>query len=784
MRLFLFTALVVTICISACATKPLPPVAIKIPDHSISYLKEVKPLLEKRCTVCHSCYNSPCQLKLDSFEGIDRGATKRAIYNSSRLKTMDPTRLFIDAGSTEEWRKKEFFSVTTNTAGEGFNDSIMIQLLSHKMKNPKSRGEYKPEAEDLKCSANGSEVADYLEKHPNNGMPFGFPPLKEDEFNTVAGWLYQGAKGPTAAEQKMLETPKPADQVEIDRWEKFFNIPDPKYAMTARYIYEHLFLAHIRFGSNTNDFYEFVRSKTPSGQAIDIIPTVRPFDDPETDQFYYRFRKIHSTIVQKTHMVYQLDDARMKRYNELFIEPQWLQNPHFITFDSRIASNPFVVFEQIPPKSRYQFLLDSSQYMVMTFIHGPVCKGQIALNVIEEQFWVMFMDPDHDISVRFPGFLRLNADKLSMPIEKGSDMGIISAIKNVHKEKAIDFYKNRQEYNSAINYSGLGYDSIWKGNRAEDAPLLTVYRHFNNASVHKGALGNLPKTAWVIDYPLFERIYYALVAGFDIYGTAGHQLALRLYMDRIRIEGESYFLDFMPQEKRTEMMASWYLNTKLEKITYYPSPHPSAISFATADPKREFIETVIGKHLKKESGIIIDRLNYMKAGESYPDVPSTFNSDDDYMRGFRAITKPGTRFVSVVNNTNANLAYMRVRLNEGKDVVATLIVKRWHDNVAYLFGEGDRLDPEKDSAELVTGMIGSYPNMIFDVRQDDIPDFLKLVAGFDGSDEQYARLTKYAINRSDDRFWETYDWFQKRFLEDEPINGGLLDLNRYYLNAM
>lgn len=56
----------------------------------------------------------------------------------------------------------------------------------------------------------------------------------------------------------------------------------------------------------------------------------------------------------------------------------------------------------------------------------------------------------------------------------------------------------------------------------------------------------MPKTLWVIDYPLFERIYYALVAGFDVYGNGGHQLAVRLYMDGLRIEGESYFLDFLP----------------------------------------------------------------------------------------------------------------------------------------------------------------------------------------------------------------------------------------------
>ena len=78
-----------------------------------------------------------------------------------------------------------------------------------------------------------------------------------------------------------------------------------------------------------------------------------------------------------------------------------------------------------------------------------------------------------------------------------------------------------------------------------DAPLLTVYRHFDSASVDKGLSGALPRTMWGIDYPLLERIYHALVAGFDVYGTLGYQLAVRLYMDGLRIEGESYFLGVM-----------------------------------------------------------------------------------------------------------------------------------------------------------------------------------------------------------------------------------------------
>ena len=152
--------------LAGCATRPLPPVAVRPPSRTIHYLSEVKPLLERRCTVCHSCYNSPCQLKLDSFEGVDRGATKKAVYDAARLSTMEPTRLFTDAQTTAAWRAKGFSSVTGNTAGEGFNDSLMLQLLDHKMKNPKSSGSYRPEADDLTCSESRSELAGFLEKHP------------------------------------------------------------------------------------------------------------------------------------------------------------------------------------------------------------------------------------------------------------------------------------------------------------------------------------------------------------------------------------------------------------------------------------------------------------------------------------------------------------------------------------------------------------------------------------------------------------------------------------------
>lgn len=756
---------------------------MKIPTRTIDYQKEVKPLLDKRCTVCHSCYNSPCQLKLDSFEGADRGATKRAIYNSTRLSSMEPTRLFTDAQSTAQWRKKKFFSVTNSTVSNGLNDSIMIQLLSHKIKNPKSVGEYRSESEDLTCSENANELGGYLEKHPNNGMPFGFPPLKQDEFDIVAGWLVQGAKGPDAARQAELTTPKTSDALAVQQWEGFLNLDDAKHAVTARYLYEHLFLAHLKFGTPTNEFYELVRSKTPPDQPLDLIATVRPYDDPGTRRVYYRFRKIHSTIVFKTHMVFTLDDAQLKRFNELFIQPEWLQPPHVMGYDTKMSANPFVAFEQIPPRSRYQFLLDNAQYAIMTFIHGPVCKGQIALNVIDDHFWIMFMDPDHDLSVAYPGFLKLHSNNLRMPIEGGSNLRLFSALTDDHRTAAEAFNRARQDLYASINYAGLGYESIWKGRRAADAPLLTIYRHFESASVHKGALGNLPKTVWVLDYPLLERIYYALVAGFDIYGTAGHQLVTRLYMDELRVEGESNFLNFLPPGNRNEIMQSWYKGVDPKKIKYYPAALPAKIAFTTNNPKREFVEHIVDSHILPEAGIALDKVNYLRAGTDYPLSTGKYETADDYLRAFRGLSRPGAPFFAFVNGSNSNLAYVRIRREKGRDVAFSMVINRWHDNVAFLVKEDARLDPSKDSADFIDGLIGSYPNYFFDVQEQDLPDFIDFLDHFDTSPKNLARMAKYGVNRADDRLWVTYDWFQKRFNEDEPVNGGLFDLNRYYYNA-
>ena len=85
-----------------------------------------------------------------------------------------------------------------------------------------------------------------------------------------------------------------------------------------------------------------------------------------------------------------------------------------------IRSYYVTAFEQIPLESRYNFLLDDIKYFIMTFIRGPVCKGQIALNVINDHFWIAFKDPKYDETILNKEFIKQNQKNLSLPNEYGS----------------------------------------------------------------------------------------------------------------------------------------------------------------------------------------------------------------------------------------------------------------------------------------------------------------------------------------------------------------------------
>ena len=250
--------------------------------------------------------DAPCQLKLNSTAGLDRGATKQTVYDGARLTAAEPTRLFTDATDTEAWRMKKFYPVLNermDSTQASLDNSILAKLLQLKRENPlPESGKLADSFEvdinrTLECPA-VAEFDQYKQKHPGWGMPYAMPSLSLKQEYTIMAWLQEGAKF----------DPKPPLSAEavaaIAQWEDFFNRPTLKQKLVSRYIYEHLFIGHIHFqGHPDAEFYRLIRSTTPSGQPVNEIATLLPYDDPEVAEFYYRLRPIDASIVDKTHFV-------------------------------------------------------------------------------------------------------------------------------------------------------------------------------------------------------------------------------------------------------------------------------------------------------------------------------------------------------------------------------------------------------------------------------------------------------------------------------------------------
>ena len=402
-----------------------------LPEEGIAYDEKVRPILESRCVVCHGCYDAPCQLKLSSPEGIQRGASKKKVYDGARITADEPTRLFVDAMTTDEWRQKEFHPVMNEGDAnplKNLENSVMYRMLRQKQLYPQARTGMLSDDFDVSLDREQTcptidEFDEYAAEHPKGGMPYAMPNLERDEYTALVQWLAQGADMPED---------KPPSEIaakQIDQWETFLNGKSNKERLVGRYLYEHLFQAHLHFEDTAvREFYRLVRSTTPPGELVDIIPTRRPYGDP-AGPVYYRIVRHQGSIVAKTHLVYELSEQRLQRYKQLFIEPEY-EVVRLPSYEPEVASNPIKTFAAIPVKSRYRFLLDDAKFFIEGFIKGPVCRGQIALNVIEDQFWVVFFDPDAEIMPLHDEFLDKVADYMASPSELEDNFKLLASRKH------------------------------------------------------------------------------------------------------------------------------------------------------------------------------------------------------------------------------------------------------------------------------------------------------------------------------------------------------------------
>ncbi len=734
------------------------------------YWRDVRPVLDKRCVVCHACFDAPCQLNLTAFEGLERGANRdEIVYAAVRLKPADPTRLFIDAANTAGWRAKGFYSVLDDSppvSPEATRAGLMLRLLAQKRQHPQP--DSMPLGKDFalgmdrkqQCPA-PDDYGKFEKRFALWGMPYALPGLADDEYATLTGWLLRGAPSREPAPLAAATLKRVAD------WETFLNGATPKQRLMSRYLYEHLFLAHFHFTEgDSRQFFRFVRSRTAPGQPIDVIATRRPFDDPGPDAFWYRLEPIHATIVAKTHMPYALNAGRMERYRHLFLDPDF-QVTALPGYAPPVAGNPFISFEALPVDSRYRFMLDDAEYFIRGFMQGPVCRGQVAVDVIEDRFWVVFTNPDSPLTERSGSLLASQSDNLRLPSEGStSPLGLLSWRK--YRDLQQKYLKAKQvNLQEAAATTRIDLNLIWDGDRKNSNAALTIFRHSDNASVVRGLFGTPPKTAWVIGYSLFERIHYLLVAGFDVYSTTATQLNTRLYMDFMRMEGEFNFIALLPENSRQKVRDYWYRDADKSVREYvYGSrislDRESSIRYTTDDPRVELM-AMLRSRLKP----VMD-VRHELAGDNDAQVRRGLEPLTA-LRGTPVSLLPEVALLSVVPAPG-------VAVQAGR--VYSLVKDTAHSNVASLFREAKRLIPAEDQLSVARGIIGAYPNAFFQVMQQDLPAFSAAVAGLQSEADYRALVARFGIDRTSARFWPNSDALARAYTDLEPVDAGILDFGR------
>ncbi|MCF5061298.1 fatty acid cis/trans isomerase, partial [Pseudomonas proteolytica] len=122
---------------------------------------------------------------------------------------------------------------------------------------------------------------------------------------------------------------------------------------------------------------------------------------------------------------------------------------------------------------------------------------------------------------------------------------------------------------------------------------------------------------------------------------------------------------------------------------------------------------------------------------------------------------------------------LRIQTRSGKREVYSLLRNRAHSNVAFMLGEAYRYQPGLDTLTIYPGVLSSYPNFIFNVPAEDVPEFVE--------DMELARDTKrferiverWGIRRSHPQFWEYFHDLSQYLHETTPVEEGVLDMNRY-----
>ncbi len=818
------------------------------------FADEVLPIIGQRCAACHGCADSPCQLKLTSYEGILRGASD---YNLFKVITKNsfPSRITdhrfvkddgtIDYTATEAaWRSRDrshkFYSVTEVMPDS--QQSLMSRLLEHaQAKKSDNSVQYRHDQfelwkntlanrtfecfGDLEADDQASFVKDDSDAFLTpRAMPFGLPPIKQSEHATLINWLKNSAAPTAQAQLRLADSQSPQT---IQDWEAFFNgehapanVTKAHKALFGRYLYEHMFFAHLAFPEAPGEFYELVRSHTQGGAIQEVITDHA--NDVVDGTFFYRLRKYISLPVRKSHITWELPATKRTAWNQLFFSTKWRTGADIDELAN--SDSPFEYFAAIPGNIRARWMLQNSYQIIDAMVRTDVCTGSGATYAIRDRFWVFFLKPDSDPTTMSNGRYR-GMPKSSETMLQGVKNELISVVSNVVEEKIgiavgklvkteLDYRENIEKEFEKAKPDGLGINDIWTGGdiRNENA-MLTVIRHGKSATVHRGAVNGYPKQGmWLLTYSNFEHLFYNLVVKFKVWGNTFHKLKTWHTMAFIRAEGESHFLSLLPggrnnkdkniRKKVYDLWAGsdWSLFESENKL--WSENRKSAVKgIGTEAPVRDLTLQLL-KHLGPEiTGLTAAELarGPTNAINTSPEngkktvLPKSITNKLQWEAALSLLTQRKTSKAQLVPNATV------IRVQQGTTLaddnsnlvgVYTLIANRGYKKGHKLVSQQNpsRL-PENDTISIVRGVASDYPELFIVVPLAGAADFLGRIINIKDTKDFQQLLGHLSaaptanraqiIDRTSEQFWPFFDWLHDWSVKQDPVGAGIFDISNY-----
>jgi hypothetical protein len=281
-----------------------------------------------------------------------------------------------------------------------------------------------------------------------------------------------------------------------------------------------------------------------------------------------------------------------------------------------------------------------------------------------------------------------------------------------------------------------------------------------------------------MDYPLFERTYYQLVVNFDVFGNVAHQAQTRLYFDLIRNGAELNFLRLLPPQARQVYLDDWYQDGgKLKMWLDYTAADldtATGITLPERGAKGAFAQALLARYADLNARP--DPLNRCEGADCHrPGLPAELEDAEQALSRLPGRPAGGLKVIDQLPEATL----LRVELADGKREVYSLLRNRAHSNVAFMTGESLRYQPGLDTLTVYPGVLTSYPNFMFSLPASEVPEFVGALeqardpAAFD------KLVQRWGIRRSHPEFWRYFHDLSAYIRETEPVEAGVLDMNRY-----